>query len=108
MAEAEATSYDPRIELQLAVAEREAADASLDAAAFLVGRAGELRLEAARDLERAALHHRQAVAEELRSRVDDLTGALRRHNGFRAIPLEIDRARHAHGHLVAGCVGADG
>jgi anti-anti-sigma factor len=108
MAEAEATSDDPRIELQLAVAERGAADASLDAAAFLVGRAEELRLEAARDLERAALHHRQAVAEELRSRVDDLTGALRRHNGFRAIQLEIDRARHGDGRLVVGFVDVDG
>src|SRR4051794_349819 len=49
-----------------------------------------------------------ATTERENADIDDLTGALRRHQGFRAMRRDVDRAGRGDGLLVVGFLDVDG
>jgi diguanylate cyclase (GGDEF)-like protein len=70
-------------------------------------RAAEDRAQAAFDRERAANERAEVLAELRHAHVDDLTGALRRGAGDRALVGEIERAKRDDGQLVLAFVDVD-
>jgi diguanylate cyclase (GGDEF)-like protein len=89
-------------------------DAALRLSAQTRTRAAEDRARAAEDRQQAALDRARAaderaeVLDELgHAHLDELTGALRRGAGDRALEVEIQRARRADGKLVLAFVDVD-
>lgn len=66
------------------------------------------RKAAARDWRRASVARRQAHRDRTEASTDDLTGALRRREGFESLQHEIDRCRRTKAPLVIAFVDVDG
>jgi len=71
-------------------------------------KAAEDRAQAAADRQRAAEERAVALAELRQTHIDELTGALRRGSGEKALQGEIERARRSHAPLVLAFVDVDG
>lgn len=96
------------VDRDAAAADRQAAADDRDAAALLLHQAALLLEEAFADRQQAALSRHQAGLDRAAASTDELTGALRRRDGFPRLQHEIDRCRRSHAGLVIGFVDVDG
>lgn len=93
--------------LRTPAADRRAAAADRVAAALLLQQAWILRVAAARDHQQAARLRQQAALDRAAASTDELTGVLRRNDGFPALQREVERCRRLRMGLVIGFVDVD-